>query len=446
MLLGSVLVQCGTNLTDEYADHHPGKGAEHKVQAPYKVIAQGLLTPVAVRRGALTCFGLAALIGVSRLPDELAPGAGVPRQRRCGLRVQRRATPIGEYRARRAFSVCVYGASDGAGELLVQVQRLYWTAVWLSVPVGCLVTAILVANNLRDAEEDRHSGKHTLVALWGSRPVIWLFCLLVLVAFGMLPVLALSGVVPWVGLLPFVLLLPQSWTLIRLIWRGTERAVLHQAPEHSPAPFALRPAAHTRGQPGASLVALGLTHHCLTLETPRLIVFHGKDMRIQIGDPLFPCFSAAEIAHAILDIGRHHLPEKGGIVLPQIARVFVAEHRIDARFFKFIKQGRDLPHMIRRSELPDEVQRPQEPWVIVCALVVIVVRHRKARALDIGRNDLAIDDRTVPPKALAHEALAAVHMIGRERGIARSGGTCTVWSSTPVVYTPLRSSRHTPRT
>jgi len=63
----------------------------------------------------------------------------------------------------------------------------------------------------------------------GARPVIWLFCLLVLVAFGLLPVLALSGVVPWLGLLPFVLVLPQSWTLIRLIWRGTERGVLHQA-------------------------------------------------------------------------------------------------------------------------------------------------------------------------------------------------------------------------
>src|SRR5512134_286239 len=57
VLLGSLLVQCGTNLTDEYADHHSGQGAEHKVQAPYKVIAQGLLSPVAVRRGAMTCFG-----------------------------------------------------------------------------------------------------------------------------------------------------------------------------------------------------------------------------------------------------------------------------------------------------------------------------------------------------------------------------------------------------
>ena len=63
VLVGSVLVQCGTNLTDEYADHDADT-AQHKVQAPYKVIARGLLTPAAVLRGALTCFGLATLIGV----------------------------------------------------------------------------------------------------------------------------------------------------------------------------------------------------------------------------------------------------------------------------------------------------------------------------------------------------------------------------------------------
>ncbi len=74
VLLGSLLVQCGTNLTDEYADHHPGRGTTHKVQAPYKVIALGLLTPAAVRRGAMTCFGLAALIGVYLVRELLRPG------------------------------------------------------------------------------------------------------------------------------------------------------------------------------------------------------------------------------------------------------------------------------------------------------------------------------------------------------------------------------------
>jgi hypothetical protein len=47
-----------------------------------------------------------------------------------------------------------------------------------------------------------------------------------------------------------------------LAWYGARRAT-PGTPEHSPAPFALRPAADPRGQPGARLVALGLTHHCL---------------------------------------------------------------------------------------------------------------------------------------------------------------------------------------
>ena len=84
-----------------------------------------------------------------------------------------------------------------------------------------------------------------------------------------------------------------------------------------------------------------------TLEMPRRTVFHGEDMRIQIGNPLFACFSDAEIAYAILNIGSDYFPEKGGIVVPQIARIFVAKYGIDARFFKFIKQGRELLHMIR---------------------------------------------------------------------------------------------------
>jgi 1,4-dihydroxy-2-naphthoate octaprenyltransferase len=230
VLLGSLLVQCGTNLTDEYADHHSGKGAEHKVQAPYKVIAQGLLTPVTVRRGAMACFGLAALIGVylvSRTSWPLAlvclASVGVAYGYSAG------PLPLGHIGLGEPLVFVFMGPVMVLGSFYVQAQRLSWAALWLSVPVGCLVTAILVANNLRDADEDRHCGKHTLVALWGQRPVTWLFCLLVLVAFGMLPVLALSGVVPWVALLPFVLVLPQSWTLIRLIWHGTERAVLHQA-------------------------------------------------------------------------------------------------------------------------------------------------------------------------------------------------------------------------
>src|ERR671925_1175962 len=55
-LLGSVLVQIGTNLVDEYTDHVRG-GGRGKLLAPYKVIAMGSLSPQAVRAGAIVSFG-----------------------------------------------------------------------------------------------------------------------------------------------------------------------------------------------------------------------------------------------------------------------------------------------------------------------------------------------------------------------------------------------------
>jgi 1,4-dihydroxy-2-naphthoate octaprenyltransferase len=178
----------------------------------------------------MTCFGLAALIGVYLVARTSWPLAllclasvGVAYGYSAG------PLPLGNVGLGEPLVFVFMGPVMVLGSFYVQAQRLSWGAVWLSVPVACLVTAILVANNLRDGEEDRHSGKHTLVALWGHRPVVRLYGLLLLVAFGMLPVLALSGVVPWLGLLPFALVLPQSWTLLCLIWHGTERDVLHQA-------------------------------------------------------------------------------------------------------------------------------------------------------------------------------------------------------------------------
>jgi 1,4-dihydroxy-2-naphthoate octaprenyltransferase len=112
--------------------------------------------------------------------------------------------------------------------LYVQTHTVTWVAVWLSVPVGCLVTAILVVNNLRDREEDQQSGKVTLVTLWGRQPVIWLYNVLLLVAFGSVVLLVCSGVGSWIWLAP-LLALPRGVSVTKLVQYGTERSVLHQA-------------------------------------------------------------------------------------------------------------------------------------------------------------------------------------------------------------------------
>ena len=228
VLIGSVLVQCGTNLTDEYADHDADT-ARHKVQAPYKVIAQGLLTPGAVLRGALTCFGLAAMIGVY-----LVTRTGWPLAVVCLASVgvaycySAGPLPLGNVALGEPLVFVFMGPVMVLGSFYVQTQTINWTAAWLSLPVACLVTDILIANNLRDAEEDDLSGKTTLVHLWGRQPVALLYCALLLIAFGGVAALVLAGLGSWILLAPF-LSLPQAIATARRVTRSRERDDLHQA-------------------------------------------------------------------------------------------------------------------------------------------------------------------------------------------------------------------------
>ena len=252
VLLASVLVQSGTNLIDEYADHAHGAAAGQKIQAPYKVIALGLLTPRAVLIGALICFGVATVIGIY-----LVLRTGWPLALVClaslGVAYGYSAGPwpLGNLGLGEPLVFVFMGPVMVLGSVYVQMQTLSWLAVWLSLPVACLVTAILVVNNLRDTEEDRHSGKVTLVALWGRQPVVWLYDVLLVVAFGSVFVLVLSGAGPWLWLAP-LLVLPRGIAVAALVQRGTERAMLHQA---------LRGTAKLHLQFGVLLaVALGVLH------------------------------------------------------------------------------------------------------------------------------------------------------------------------------------------
>jgi 1,4-dihydroxy-2-naphthoate octaprenyltransferase len=229
VLLGSLLVQSATNLIDEYADHAQGGATGQKIQAPYKVIALGLLSPQAVLRGAWLFFGLAALIGIY-----LVVRTGWPLALVClaslGVAYGYSAgpQPLGYLGLGEPLVFLFMGPVMVLASFYVQTQTLHWPAVWLSLPVGCLVTAILVVNNLRDTEEDRHSGKVTLVTLWGRQPVVWLYDVLLLIAFGSVVILVLSGVGSWVWLAP-LLVLPLGVSVAKMVQHGTERAILHQA-------------------------------------------------------------------------------------------------------------------------------------------------------------------------------------------------------------------------
>ncbi len=89
------------------------------------------------------------------------------------------------------FVFLFFGVVAVVGSYYVQVQALPWEAFVESVPVGLLVAAILVVNNLRDIETDRRVGKRTLAVRLGRARTRVMFSTMVLVAYLVAPL-------PWV--------------------------------------------------------------------------------------------------------------------------------------------------------------------------------------------------------------------------------------------------------
>ncbi len=83
------------------------------------------------------------------------------------------------------------------------------------------------------------------------------------------------------------------------------------------------------------------------------MILHSKDMGIQVGDPLAPFLRHVQIPQPILDVGVDHIPVEGGVVTPEVVRGLKAQQRIGTRFFKFVKEGGKLAHMLRVAKLPD---------------------------------------------------------------------------------------------
>lgn len=228
MLIGSLLVQSGTNLVDEYTDHDHGQ-TSGKVLAPYKVISRGLLTLEQVRQGAMVCFSIAALIGVY-----LVLHTGWPLVLVCVASVavaygySAGPCPLGDLGLGEPLVFVFMGPVMVLSSFYVYTGMVYWPVVWVSVPIGCLVTAILVVNNLRDRDEDLQNGKVSIATIWGQRTASSVFCGLLVVAFGSLVVLVFSGIGGWIWLAPF-LVLPQGIGVAKQVWQGRERSIFHQA-------------------------------------------------------------------------------------------------------------------------------------------------------------------------------------------------------------------------
>ncbi|MFA6435437.1 MAG: prenyltransferase [Elusimicrobiales bacterium] len=166
-LLAALSVHSGANLANTYFDFR--NGVDKPAFSDDRALVDGLISPAAALRLAAALFAAAAAVGVylsfrHRLP--LLPVLGA-----AGFLLAWFYTADGigyKYKALGDLGIFLaFGPFIVAGTALIQTGRLLPGAVWASVPVGLLITAILHANNMRDMDSDLGSGIKTLAGLLG---------------------------------------------------------------------------------------------------------------------------------------------------------------------------------------------------------------------------------------------------------------------------------------
>jgi 1,4-dihydroxy-2-naphthoate octaprenyltransferase len=130
--------------------------------------------------------------------------------------------PFGYYGLGDLFVFIFFGVAAVCGTHYVQARAWSALAFWSSLPMGFLITAILVVNNLRDIESDRRAGKRTLAVRLGKRGTRLEFLTCLAGAYLVPPLLWLGGALP-----PWILLswlsLPLAISLARFVWREEGR-------------------------------------------------------------------------------------------------------------------------------------------------------------------------------------------------------------------------------
>ncbi|WP_300266658.1 1,4-dihydroxy-2-naphthoate polyprenyltransferase [Microbacterium sp.] len=204
----SVLLQIGVNFTNDYSDGIRGTDAQRV--GPARLTASGQVNARTVLFTGLSFFALAALVGLAIVIRTgqwwmLAVGAV------CIIAAwfyTGGKRPYGYFGLGEVFVFVFFGLVATLGTTWVQAFSLPQEA-WLgAVAAGLFACGVLLANNLRDIEQDRAVGKRTLTVLIGKRATQILYTVFIVVPFVLSALIALLYPIAWLSLMALLAALP----------------------------------------------------------------------------------------------------------------------------------------------------------------------------------------------------------------------------------------------
>lgn len=205
-LAGALLLQIGANLANDVDDFERGADTAAR-RGPTRVTQGGLLGAGQVRAAEWLAFALAALVGcylvaVAGWPIAVLGAAAIA----AAWAYTGGPWPLGYHGLGDLCVFLFFGVAAVAGTAYAQTGALPPLALPAAVPVGALITAILVVNNTRDADTDRLAGKRTLAVRLGTAAARAQYALLLALAFAVPPLLWTRGLASAWVLLPLLTL------------------------------------------------------------------------------------------------------------------------------------------------------------------------------------------------------------------------------------------------
>ena len=203
-LIGSIFIQIGTNLANDYSDAKRGADTVDRL-GPVRVTAAGLVAPRSVLIATWLAFGIAVVAGIylATVAGWLIIIVGAA-SIAAGVLYTGGPRPYGYAGLGELFVFLFFGLVAVNGSYYVQLERLDWLPFGLSISVGCLATAILVVNNIRDIETDRRAGKRTLAVRMGRDGARRLYVGLIGAAYLALVVTLATNGGPWWAILGLI--------------------------------------------------------------------------------------------------------------------------------------------------------------------------------------------------------------------------------------------------
>jgi 1,4-dihydroxy-2-naphthoate polyprenyltransferase len=226
-LVGSIFIQIGTNLSNDYSDARRGADTEERL-GPVRVTAGGLVPPRKVLTATWLAFGIAAAAGAYLIAiagwELLVVGVA---SIAAGVLYTGGPRPYGYEGLGELFVFGFFGIVAVVGSYYVHTEELRGLAFTLAVPVGVLAAAILMVNNIRDIETDRRAGKRTLAVRLGRRRARRLFAAAIYLPFLWTAVVAIVSGKP--GLLLMWLSFGFAPSLVRTVATRTDGPSLNGA-------------------------------------------------------------------------------------------------------------------------------------------------------------------------------------------------------------------------